>query len=123
MIELNSTRDSVPKLILDLLPAQPSCRVRGFSNSYIGTLATRVKSGLTASVVLPESNSVYALTPFIVVYAARHNCSPSFLSGHIIVPMGQRILERYARVGSGASVIARIVTCVRSLLHLIIVLV
>ena len=46
------------KLIFDLLLEQPSCKVTGFSSLRMGTFDTLVKSGLTASVILPESNRV-----------------------------------------------------------------
>src|ERR1700736_5911333 len=71
VIEADSMHDSVMKFTFDQLPEQPSCKVTGLSSCFTGRLATRVKSGLTASVVLPESNSMYALTPFIFTYVAR----------------------------------------------------
>ena len=48
----------VAKLTFDLLPEQPSCNVTGLSSARSGNSATLARSGLTASVVLPESKSV-----------------------------------------------------------------
>ena len=62
----------VAKSTFDLLPEQPSCKVTGLSSSRSGSSATRARSGLTASVVLPESKRVYALILLMEIYAARH---------------------------------------------------
>ena len=58
VVKPNSTTATVVKLIFDLLPKQPSCKVAGFSSLRMGTFDTLAKSGLRASVVLPESNRV-----------------------------------------------------------------
>ena len=62
----------VAKLTFDLLPEQPSCNVTGLSSARSGNSATLARSGLMASVVLPESKSVYALIPLMEINAARH---------------------------------------------------
>src|SRR6202040_750527 len=49
----------VAKLTFDLMLEQPSCKVTGLSSSSSGSFATRARSGLTASVVRPESKSIY----------------------------------------------------------------
>src|ERR1700720_2202162 len=82
----------VAKLTFDLLPEQPSCNVTGLSSARRGNSATRARSGLTASVVLPESKSVYTLIPLMETYATRHISSPFMHFGRIIVPTGQVIV-------------------------------
>src|ERR1700722_13784435 len=62
----------VAKLTFDLLLEQPSCDVTGLSGARSGNSATLARLGLTASVVLPESKSIYALIPLMEIYAARH---------------------------------------------------
>ena len=81
----------VAKLTFDLLPEQPSCKVTGLSSSRRGSFTTHAMLGLTASVVLPESKSVYALIPLMETYAARHITSPFMCFGCIIVPTGRVI--------------------------------
>src|ERR1700722_4459460 len=72
----------VAKMTFDLLPEQPSCNVTGLSSARSGNSATQARSGLTTSVVLPESKSVYALIPLMETYAARHISSIYTLWAH-----------------------------------------
>src|SRR3984957_17093303 len=90
----------VAKLTFDLLPEQPSCKVTGLSSARSGNSATGARLGLTASVVLPESKSVYALIPLMETYAARHISSPFTCFGHVIVPTSLVIQYWYTQVVS-----------------------
>src|ERR1700722_19383766 len=81
----------VVKLTFDLLPERPSCNVTCLSSARSGNSATQARSGLTASVVLPESKSVYTLILLMETYAARHISSPFTRFGHVIVPTGRVI--------------------------------
>ena len=58
VVKPNSTTAIAAKLILNLLPEQPRCKVAGFLGLSMGTFITLAKSGLTVSVILPESNKV-----------------------------------------------------------------
>ena len=64
-IKANLIDKTVMKFTFDWLPEQPSCKVTGFASSFTASPATCVKLGVTASIVLPESNKVYAFVPFI----------------------------------------------------------
>jgi len=109
---------SVAKLTFDLLPEHPSCRVTGLSSSLMDSFTIHMKSGLMVSIILPESNSVYALTPFISTYAVRHKSLLSSLMGLVIRPTGLTMWYWYAQGDSSASVITQIDTLLVSVWHL-----
>ena len=109
---------SVAKLTFDLLPEHPSCRVTGLSSSLMDSFTIHMKSGLMVSIILPESNSAYALTLFISTYAVRHKSLLSSLMGLVIRPTGLTMWYWYAQGDSSASVITQIDTLLVSVQHL-----